>query len=122
MKIISVEAGELFVADVGAVRPGSGKGMAVVIKFNIPWVRKALAAVNITVGDLSDHGECKAALIKYYQGLNTDASVDETTGASSPSTGAASVLWAKAPYYSTRLSQTRPRVLTGRQTRPPTSG
>ena len=44
----------LDVADVNALLPGPGKEIAIVIKFNIAWARKALAAVKITVEDLSD--------------------------------------------------------------------
>ena len=48
----------------------------------ITWVRKALAALGITVDDLSDRGECKAALLTHYQGLKTTASEVWATGAS----------------------------------------
>ena len=49
----------------------------------ITWVRKALAALGITVDDLSDRGECKAALITHhYQGLKTTASEVWATEAS----------------------------------------
>ena len=47
----------------------------------------------ITVGDLSDHGECKAALITYYQGPSTvesEVRTTEATGTPPPSAGAAS--------------------------------
>ena len=46
-----------------------------------PEVRIALAALGITVEDLSDQGVCKAALIMYYQGPNTAESEVEATKA-----------------------------------------
>ena len=75
---------ELPVADVNAVNaqnPGTGKETAGVFKSGISWVRKALTAVGIAVEDLSDQGECKAALITYYRGLNTAESEVEATKA-----------------------------------------
>ena len=68
-------------ADVYAQLSGPGKEIAVVFKFNIAWARVALAAVGITVEDRNDQGECKAALITYYQGLNTAESEVEATRA-----------------------------------------
>ena len=68
-------------ADVNAQLPGPGKEIAVVFKFNIAWVREAMAAVDITVENLNDQGKCKAALITYYQGLNTAESKVEATKA-----------------------------------------
>ena len=62
---------ELTVTEVKAQLPGPEKEITAVFRFNIAWVREALAAVNIAVEDLSDPGECKAALITYYQGPST---------------------------------------------------
>ena len=59
------------VADVNAQLPGPGKETSVVFKSSIAWVRGALAAVGIKVGNLTESGECKAALITNYRGLNT---------------------------------------------------
>ena len=71
-------------ADVNAQLPGPGKEIAVVFKFKIAWVREAQASVNITVENLNDQGECKAALITYYQGPNTAESEVEATKALRP--------------------------------------
>ena len=48
------------------------------------------------VDDLSDKGECKAALIKYHQDPNTAASVVEATKAQGPNTAASEVEATKA--------------------------
>eukprot|EP00614_Pseudopedinella_elastica_P019335 CAMPEP_0172650692 /NCGR_PEP_ID=MMETSP1068-20121228/242422_1 /TAXON_ID=35684 /ORGANISM="Pseudopedinella elastica, Strain CCMP716" /LENGTH=255 /DNA_ID=CAMNT_0013465061 /DNA_START=818 /DNA_END=1586 /DNA_ORIENTATION=+ len=61
--------------------PGPGKEIATVFKLNIAWLRDALAVVGIKVDNLTEPGECKAALIKYYQGLNTAESEVEATKA-----------------------------------------
>ena len=57
-------------AGVGDLLPATGKEFAAVYKFNINWVRSALAALEIAVDDQSDLGECKAALAKCYIKLN----------------------------------------------------
>ena len=43
--------------------PGPGKEIATVFKLNIAWLRDALAAVGIKANNLTEPGECKAALI-----------------------------------------------------------
>jgi len=61
---------ELTDADANAVLPAAGKEFAALNKFNIDWVRSALAALEIAVGDKNDLGERKAALSTYYIKLN----------------------------------------------------
>ena len=63
-------------------------------KFNINWVRSALAALEIAVDDKNDLGECKAALSTYYIKLNAAKSdlnaatseVEEVGGSATKST------------------------------------
>ena len=81
MKRKKIATAALTVADVNAQLPGSAKEIAAVLKFNIAWFRNALAAVNIAVEDLNNQGECKAALITYYQCLETAESEVEATKA-----------------------------------------
>ena len=71
----------LTVADVSAQLPGPGKEIAIAVNFNTAWVRGALAAVAIEADNLTEPGECKAALITYYRGLNTAESEVEATKA-----------------------------------------
>ena len=78
---------ELTVADVIALLPEKGKEIATVHKSNTAWVRAALAALAISVGDKSAHGECKAALSTYYMNLNEAKSeVGEVDGSAAKST------------------------------------
>ena len=53
------------VADVNAQLLGPGPEIATALKFNIAWVRGALAAVGIKVDNLTKPGECNAALEEY---------------------------------------------------------
>ena len=109
------------VADVNDLLPEKGKDIATVQKFNTAWVRAALAALDIAVGDKSDLGECKAALSTYYMNLNAaKPKVGEVGGSAANSTTkgdsfflairARGVLLKKAP------SLQRPREFTGRRT------
>ena len=72
---------ELTEVDINALLPTSGKETTAVLKFNIKWVRSALAALKIAVDDTKDTGECKAALATYYTQLNA-AKSDINTAAS----------------------------------------
>ena len=71
----------LTVADVNSQLHGPGQPIATVFKINIAWVRDALATVGIKVGNLTEPGEYKAALIKYHRGPNTAKSEVEATKA-----------------------------------------
>ena len=93
----SFDEAALSVAEVNGQLPGPGLEIETVLDFKISWVREALAAVGITVGDLSHKAECKAALIKYYRDLNTAASKAETTKVRDLNTAASEVGAAKAP-------------------------
>ena len=59
----------LTVADVNDLPSEKGKEIATVCKFNLTWVRAALAALDIAVDDKSYLGECKAAHSAYYMNL-----------------------------------------------------
>ena len=61
---------ELTEANVDDLLPATGKKIATVYKFNIAWVRAALAALEIAVEDTNDLGECKATLSTYFIKLN----------------------------------------------------
>ena len=65
----TLDGAVLTVADIMAECPRAGSEIAVVFKFKIAWVRDALdalrdalAALDITIADRRDPGECKAAL------------------------------------------------------------
>ena len=114
---------ELTVADVITLLPEKGKEIVAVHKSNIAWVRAALAALAISVGEKSAHGECKAALSTYHVNLNAAKSeVGEVGGSAAKSTEkdgalfrairARGVLLKNAP-----LPQKVPRVFTRRRTR-----
>ena len=55
------------VADVNDLLPEKGKGIATVYKFEIAWIRAALAAFDVAVGDKSDLGECKVPFQILYE-------------------------------------------------------
>ena len=78
---------EAAVADVIPLLPKKGKEISTVYKSNIAWVRAALAALAISVGDKTAHGECKAALSTYHMNLNAAKSeVEEVGGSAAKST------------------------------------
>ena len=60
----------LSVAAVRDACPPLGSEMAHVYNLRIAWVRDALDILGIALTDRNDHGECKAALARYYQDLN----------------------------------------------------
>lgn len=69
----------LSVVEVNDQLSGPGLETGNVLDIKIPWVREALAAVSITVGDLSNRGKCPAALIKHFEALNNIASKVKAT-------------------------------------------
>ena len=82
------------VADVNAQLPGPRNEIATVFKFDIAWVRDALAAVDIKVDNLTEPGECKAALITFHQGRNT-AECQENKEVDAPKAALAILIRAK---------------------------